>query len=175
MQLFWWDLHCREMPLAIWTSESAEGTSRPSFASTTTLWDAAADGKCAHVIQKASLFGPVFSFPFPAAQRACVGLAGRLLLCKAPLLATASIPLPCLLRESANICSEFSTCSEVHLGTLGYVRRLRVEVKAPSISGFSLSLFLGITSKQPFCSLPSLATHPILSFLERVQIGEELC
>lgn len=114
-------------------------------------------------------------FSLPCCPACMVGLAGRLLLCKAPLLATASIPLPCLFRESANICSEFSTCSEVHPGTLGCVRRLRVEVKAPSISGFSLSLFLGITSKQPFCSLPSLATHPILSFLERVQIGEELC
>lgn len=57
--------------------------------------------KRAHVIQKASFSGPVF-FSFPALC-ACVGLAGSLLLCKTPLLATASIPLPRLLGEFANI------------------------------------------------------------------------
>lgn len=114
----------------------------------------------------------LYFFPFPAALCACVGLAGRLLFCKAPLLATASIPLPCLLRESANICSEGSPCSGVHPGMLGCTRRLQVEMKAPSISGFSFSLFLGITSKQPFCSLPSLAIHPILSFLGRSSVRE---
>lgn len=114
--------------------------------------------------KKASLFGPgFFSFPVHVYRSSRKPAA---------LLATATIPLPLLLLDFANIWASAQEAARVPEFTLACwpVRKLQVEAKTPFESRFSPLLFLRIASKQPFCPLPSLAIH--LYFLERFYIAK---
>lgn len=134
----------------------------------TVPWDtAAADGKRVHMIQKAALFGPVFSLP-PATSPpsvcvcVCVGLAGSLQRCKTPLLATAIIPLPCTgsLQTSEPLLRRQPTLQSSASSARCAVRRdcrWRWKHIRPASSPL---LFVGTALKLPLCSLSFLCHYP---------------
>ena len=108
-----------------------------------------------------------FFLPSFPALHACAGLAGSLLLCTTPLLATASIPLPRLLGEFANIRASAQEAAHAAEFTLAHWA-VREDCKwrwKPLGSAGSLSCFFwGLLWNSLFVLFPPLPSTSLCFF-----------